>query len=93
MIIRRKYPSQKEFGITDEIGRHGFKKVYKKYVGRARKLIGDRIARGMRKDIINNQRAGNRMEFEENTIVSPRLSSKLQKKRRKRILGLLTIIG
>ena len=48
MIIRRKYYSapleleQREFGILSDLRHSGVKRVYKKYVGRARKENGPR---------------------------------------------------
>lgn len=91
MIIRRKisFPQQREFGVINEMRRHGPKRVYKKYIGRARKFVGDKIAKRIRKDIIDNQRAGNRMELKSNTIISPTLSSKITKEAEKRNIGIV----
>lgn len=64
MVIKRKYPEleQREFGIISDLYNHGGKKAYKKYVGRLRRSIGNKLAQMGRDSEARRLRAENNLE-------------------------------
>ena len=65
MIIKRKYPEleQREFGImSSDLYSHGGKKTYKKYIGRLRRSIGNKLAQMGRDSEARRLKAENNLE-------------------------------
>lgn len=91
MIIKRKYYSdftpsaleQREYSIISELRRSGVKRVYKKYVGRARKSAAQKIQDSIDKDIDKYSKAINKYMTAEK-VINPELEKKMVKEAEKR---------
>ena len=91
MIIRRKYYSdftsseleQREYGIVSELHHSGAKRVYKKYVGRARKKLAQKIQDSMDLDEMKRQEAMSKFMVGER-VNNPELEKKMIKEAEKR---------
>lgn len=85
MIIRRKYYSplsleQREYNVLSELYHSGGKRVYKKYVGKLRRALGNRIQKSVDKaslahdDSVKNL---NNVLYEKSKTYNPKLGKKL----------------
>ena len=76
---------QKEFNIASEIYHSGFKRVGKKYIGRARRAASDKLVKMQRNQIAGNIKANRKMdELAKQTASNKVLGRKLAKEANKR---------
>ena len=76
---------QREYNIASEIYHSGFKRAGKKYIGRARRNIADRLIKIQRNQIAKNRKASRGVsELDKNSISDKTLGRKLAKEANKR---------
>jgi hypothetical protein len=63
---------QREFGILSDVVRSGVKRSYKKYVGRARRSIGNKLDKSISEDINKRSKILDELKSRSNPVINPR---------------------
>lgn len=84
------YYQQREYGVFQDLKHSGLNRTYKKYIGRARKKVANKILEGIKKDIDASNLAGNNITYNpELHKINKKLRNNLVKEANKRNIRVL----